>query len=42
MRIFLAFSTGAMMGRILAKLLKRKDVNLSDRSEVEKISQKNK
>ena len=30
------------MGRILAKLLKRKDVNLSDRSEVEKISQKNK
>lgn len=42
MRIFLAFSTGVMMGRILAKLLKRKDVNLSDRSELEKVSQKNK
>lgn len=37
MRIFIAFSTGAMMGRILAKLLKRKNVDMSNRTELNNL-----
>lgn len=34
MRIFFAFSTGAMLGRLLVKMLGRKDVDVTNMNEM--------